>query len=478
MLSAALPSERLPLVVLFTCAALSGLAASGYYNVMRWVKTNHTAADIRCVFILAAVSYGLSSLARPGLPLGERFLPGFQNMPVPFIALYVWNSVYFLKRIFTARELFEFQTGRYQGEKLRQSMLDDGVLISAADRDILKAIKIYTVQVIITGLLILISAVIKIPLSPFVPGSWIFLVLCTLGTGGLLGSFRREYRYAGEGLALSASNRSGGICAMGIFALIITGGAAFSALRENPLPFSILSGLFRWLFGLFSRLFRPVEQGLPPVEPVELIPGLGRIQRPFLGNGEEINPWPFWDWLLYGALGFLVLAFLWFMMKPLFVRSHFSLRGIPKKVRLSFLRWIKALRAGAAFFLSSLKREGSSVKLYKKRTGEIRRLSGELLEGYTPAKKRELRRSVTLFARLVLWGIETCQVSWKPSYAPGEYCARLAAALAVPETEQSAGAILRCGALFEKALYSLKPLSENEGKEFKEIVERITGQGD
>jgi hypothetical protein len=92
-----------------------------------------------------------------------------------------------------------------------------------------------------------------------------------------------------------------------------------------------------------------------------------------------------------------------------------------------------------------------------------------------------MRRSVTLFARLILWGSETLKVSWKASYAPGEYCALLAEKVktitANPGEMKLAGkipAITRCGEIFEKALYAANPLSAGEQKEFKDLVGELT----
>jgi hypothetical protein len=105
-----------------------------------------------------------------------------------------------------------------------------------------------------------------------------------------------------------------------------------------------------------------------------------------------------------------------------------------------------------------------------------------------------MRNSVSLFARLVIWGIEHCRVPWKPSCAPGEYCALLAASPAAagrepgkPETETGVppegggpslfnchDAILRCGELFEEALYSSATLSGEGRREFKRLVQTIT----
>jgi len=89
-----------------------------------------------------------------------------------------------------------------------------------------------------------------------------------------------------------------------------------------------------------------------------------------------------------------------------------------------------------------------------------------------------MRRSVTLFARLIIWGSEVCNVDWKPSYAPGEYCnilsVSMATAVATSALESIGEKIIRCGELFEQALYSAEVLSAAEQREFKDLVEEIT----
>jgi hypothetical protein len=113
-------------------------------------------------------------------------------------------------------------------------------------------------------------------------------------------------------------------------------------------------------------------------------------------------------------------------------------------------------------------------------------MAGAILGAYSSAKKREIKQSVTLFARLIIWGGEVRQVVWKPSHAPGEYCCLLAASSPqTPETENLGPflepdrlkeAIIHCGELFEKALYSAEVLSDDERGEFKDLVEMITSQ--
>jgi hypothetical protein len=158
------------------------------------------------------------------------------------------------------------------------------------------------------------------------------------------------------------------------------------------------------------------------------------------------------------------------MIQPLLGRSRFSqsLRSLPGKAWSLFGSWIKGLVEGLAIFFKALREGTGGERLSPVSEKALRHLEDNLLEGYSPAKKRELRRSISLFARLIYWGAETLKVPWKPSHVPIEYCTLLAAAGAPSE------AILRAGGLFEKALYSAGPLSHKEREEFKTLVEGIT----
>jgi hypothetical protein len=92
-----------------------------------------------------------------------------------------------------------------------------------------------------------------------------------------------------------------------------------------------------------------------------------------------------------------------------------------------------------------------------------------LLAAYSSEKKRELRYSANLFARLILWGNAHSSAVWLPTQAPLEYCRLLIASLHEDTTPREKDAlrasIIRCGSLFEKALYSASPLSKEEKQE-------------
>jgi hypothetical protein len=311
---------------------------------------------------------------------------------------------------------------------------------------------------------------VKIRLPPPLYGLLILLVINVVFIFTWVNLLRDERYYAGEGLPLPERDRIGRIPSMLFFTLAGAGAAVLLASDRSVLSFSLITGFFAWLLSLFPR-------SASPAKPELFIPDMPEIMAPpdmaipFLEQEENAAPWPVWEWLQYAGIGLLLLGFIWFMIKPLLSKGRFSGEGLSfiERLKRVVMLWLKSLRAllvnGIAFF----KGRDSSVKLSGLDEAHLRRLSSDLLKGYAPAKQREMRQSVTLFARLIIWGTERRHVSWRPSYAPGEYCACLAAA-----GESLAGSIVRCGEIFEQALYSSEVLPGERQKEFRDMVKEIT----
>jgi hypothetical protein len=176
------------------------------------------------------------------------------------------------------------------------------------------------------------------------------------------------------------------------------------------------------------------------------------------------------------AIGLVVFLFVLFMINPLLNRSGLF-RGagaLPKKAVAFLAAWFNALALGFKRFFSLLGEGAGGRKIPD--SAVLRGIVEDVLEGYSAAKKRDMRRSAGLFARLIYWGTEVMRISWKPSHAPLDYCALLAAAVN-GESANNGGiihAITRAGALFDKALYSAEPLTRPERDEFKALVEKVT----
>jgi len=469
-------AANLPVFFLIVCGCLSGLAASFYCDFMKDAKSSRTAADIRGGIIIAVICYICASLLRREVPFKERFLPDIKNFMSCAASLYVWIYVVSLKRLFSARMNFETYTKLYWGEKLQSALFEDSALLQYTEENIDKAQWRYFLQLVLIALLAFICSVFKIHL----PLSLYFLLACILaGAVCLFGFFETmkwEHYYAGEGISLTVNDRAKRIIAMILLTAICLAAAIIPVSDKSILSLSLITGFFSWLLSLFRRPLQRPEETVHRETPM----GMDFTQAPF--NLDEAAPSHFWETiskyiltiLKYGIIVLAAAGFIRFMISPLLNRGDF-----PKELsfRRRLFRIIAEWFRGIMFFFASLRNSGTKRKLRKYDEAEIRKTAESLFSAYSAAKKSDMKRSVTLFARLILWGGETRHVEWKPSLAPGEYCVILAAA-SPPESEnviQNLGeGIIRCGEIFEKALYSAEILGSDEKKDFKNLVEEIT----
>ncbi|MDR0706710.1 MAG: DUF4129 domain-containing protein [Treponema sp.] len=471
LISKWLPAFAMPYLPIAIASLISALVASAYIAFVKHDKSSHSAGDIRGAIVMVALAYLFSSPFRFDKPFSERFFPGISNLLSALCALYVWIQVIIIRRVFAARETFERYTETYDGEQLQQIIHEDEDMMVSTNRVMRKYRLIHTVQLVFILILSCVCAAlrIRVPIPLFV--FLIILVISTAFIFAMFGVFNQEQYYAGEGLSLSAPQRSKRFFAMLLFTCAIALLGAILASNTSILPFSLIIGFFAWLLSLFPKATR-VER---PSEPLELgVPNMdmGGFRLPEeLMLDEDYKASPFWDYIQYAALALLIIGFLWFMVKPLLTRSA-SDAPFLKRLRRLLAEWLSTMKAAVASFITSL-RHDAGVRLAKTNAEAIRRLETSLLEGYSAAKRRDMKRSVGLFVRLIVWGSETCQVSWKPSRAPGEYCSILADA-AAPLFPQLRLPIIRCGDLFERALYAKDVLSEEERAEFAALVEEIT----
>jgi uncharacterized protein with WD repeat len=172
------------------------------------------------------------------------------------------------------------------------------------------------------------------------------------------------------------------------------------------------------------------------------------------------------------------------MISPLFNRIKGSKLTFRQRLGRIIKEWFKGVLDAFSAFIAFLRNDKTKQRLHNSNAKKIRRTAENVLGAYSHAKKRDMRRSATLFARLIIWGGEVRQVMWKPSHAPGEYCSLLSAAkpsapsesgvsVAITQNALIDAEIIRCGEIFEKAIYSAEILSNEERKEFKNLVEEI-----
>jgi hypothetical protein len=482
-------------------------------------RTSHGGAHIRGAILSCAAAYLFSSLLaiRPPLNLSTvtlRFFPSLGSITAVLAALYIWIFVIYLRDLFRTRELFEFHIRRFRGDELRRVMLEDSAIMSAAESRGLSAGRHYGIQLGIAFILVLLCGFLGAPLSLFQRILTIAVLSAAALIFSLLGLFRQEQFFAGEGIAVPAPERGRRIGAGIFFCAAAALLAVLCASDNNLLPISIIGALFAWL----ARLLRPRQPSGAPVElpsPEVFMEDDPRAMLRFLAP-EETEPWPFWDYLPYIALAAAIAAFLWFMVKPLFSLN----RGpAPLLLRLTriFLSGFASLRRALGNFLASL-RGGAGIRI-KVPDEKLRDMTEDLLAAWSRTRRRELRQSLSLFARLILWGTREHQTPWKPSMGPGEYCALLASAIrqtavqqanadlgggrlpprphsggsaasvagsppprglgpdpaAAPATPpEESEAVLRCGNIFEEALYGPRLPDRETQREFRRLVEEIT----
>jgi ABC-type multidrug transport system fused ATPase/permease subunit len=496
---------------------------------------------------MAAVSYILSSLLRINTPsLIGRLAPSAFNVLSAIFTLYIWNYVLNILDMFSGREQFEAHTAAYQGERLRQVMLDDADTMSIFDAKVRTVRTLYVVQLVVLAVLILLSTILDAsavkelqrapsPLLIIIP---IAVMLCGAGILSLLGFYLRDLGFASEGITLTGPGRTTGLVGMGLFVSAVAGISLILSAGRNWIPFSLVQYFFAWLGSLITRTPPPAreislaeyEAGDPPMADMMLNPAA-------MGLGDRGEGGKFWTYLQWAVVILVVLLFAWFMLEPLINRRRDGKgASLAMKIRKFLAQWLKSMRYAIANFFKAF-RAGKGVRLNRPNADALKRMSEDIFAAYSAGKRKEIRQSVTLFARLIIWGQDTRKVIWRATLGPAEFCALLSAAPEVPPEEEtvqdassSAGTetadvkvgtgakdagktetgksdgkaadkvagtkseakaepkpmevkpidpalardIVRCGDLFEEALYGPSELSEDKRVEFKKLVERIT----
>ncbi|MDR2730053.1 MAG: hypothetical protein LBB81_04045 [Treponema sp.] len=472
----------LPAAVIIICAFTSGICASIYFDFLKDEKASRTAADIRGGIILTAVCYILSSLFTGAVTWNKKFLPDIRNILPSAGALFLWTCVISLKQLFVARKYFETYTELYKGEKLQEVLFEDSGLMQYTGENINKKALTYFLQLFLLAFLAVLCAIFKITLPLALNLLLVVILTGAVCIYGFFGIIKRELFHAAEGIVLPASGRTRCMLAMIIFTLLCFTAAVIFTPGKNILPFSLIIRFFSWLFPRRDRQF---ELSGKPVIP-EHMTGAG-LPENFPGFDENAQPSIlsiifkyFLIFMKYALIILVCAGFIRFMVAPLFNRGNVS-------GKLPFYRrfigiiaeWFRETLAAIASFFAHLKEGTGNSKLRKYSAQEIRRAEEDLFGAYSPEKRRGMKQSVTLFARLIIWGNEARGAEWKPAFAPGEYCCLLAAS--AHETPDNTSdlkrineGIIRCGELFEKALYSADALSDTESGVFKSLVEEIT----
>ena len=487
---------KLPVIIFSAAGVISALAASLYSDIMKNVKSSRVSANIRGGIIVIIISYFITSMFMKESSWGEKFFPNIINIPASAFAVYIWVSVISLKQLFNARMQFELITENYRGEELKEQIFGNPALLQFTDENIKKSRHKYFFQLSVICILVIICAVfnIHLPLLLF----FLFILMLT-GAACIYGLFeiiKWEQYFAGEGINLSAPDRTKRILAIIILTVLGIIFAVFLSSDKSLISFSLITGLFAWLLSLLPR---SAAESMRTNRDVEF---MNMDLPPDFSAFQEIPSSPFMQLLSkYGLMiikyGLIILGavlFIRFMISPLLKRNRINDKlTFREKLFRIISEWFKGMTEAIVLFFDNLKKN-NAMKLRKQNDEKIKNAAEILFNAYSPAKKQDMRQSITLFARLIIWGSETRNITWKPSHAPGEYCSILAAAVnahieakfpaplaADFHTHDSDTAlqrqntgIIRCGEIFEKAIYSAETLSDNERKEFNDLVEEIT----
>jgi hypothetical protein len=488
LLIEALLNVNLPSTILLMYSLVSALAATLYCDFMKDVKSGRIAANVRGAIIIVAVLYIASSLFPGGIYRGDLFQPNYTNVMVSIGVLYTWISVISFKQLFIARHRFEITTESYKGEQLQEKLYEEIAMQRYTYETINKKWRNYFYQLVVVGVLAITGVIfdIKLPIT-------LYILLAVILVGGvciqgLFKIIKWEHYYANEGISFSAGNRTKRLLALIALTLLGFIAAFFLASDKSFLDFSVIIGFLIWFFSLLKRSSTIRSESTDSYE---------RIPEMDIPSGmvpySELAPSPIGELIAkyavllfkYGIIILAVFLFIRFMISPLLNRGDVSDK-LPFHRR--FIRiiaeWFKSLLAVITSFFANIKSDKTNFKLRRKNKDEILRTAENIFNAYSPAKKSDMKQSVTLFAQLINWGNEARDVRWKPSLAPGEYCDILATAPPVSAPDNSEfpleklntqnEGIIRCGEIFEKAIYSAEVLSDNERDEFKNLVEEIT----
>ena len=459
--------ESLWCIAAFFCAIIS----SFYVIVVKKNSMQLRIADLRGgIFMLLLSYFFVSMFLNREIPIPNKFLPSVNSVGAGLASFVTWFSVIFIKKIFNGLELFASFTASYKTDELQHNMREFAPEMMWTEQELKSLIRQYGLQFIPPSLVLSAPAIGNPPLFT----ALVFFLFCTgFLLMGYLGLQRRELVYACEGISLGIRDKvlPIPIIALGIAIAIVVSMAGSS--DKSFLPPEIVFGFFAWLGSLLMSLFTPME----PLD----FSFLQRQSGPSMQSAsaltetlEEGVPWEGWIYVRYVVIGILAFLFFLFMVYPFLKSRGFTLN--PKLLLAAIINWAQSLKKDILAFLSAFKEKGSSIKMPDRE--KLQKIKNDLLSGTT--KRKDVKSSVNLFARLILWGIDDMKVPWKPSFAPGEYAGLLSEAVfsrAREEQSEIAGdtsrGISRSAELFEKALYSDRQLSREELKEYRLLVEGI-----
>ncbi|MFW5743618.1 MAG: DUF4129 domain-containing protein [Spirochaetota bacterium] len=423
---------------------------------------------VRELVIYLIVLYVIFSLPRGG-PLGQRFLPGFEQVLPGLAAALAWLVAFVFHNRLRGREALLRAFAGKHGSELRHAVLDRQHEMAQTVGQLRNARGLIGGLFAVLCFLAVFGSIDPLGLSVLRAGSGAFVVLVAYGISavavvGNLNTFIDEYAANGEGIVVPLRfQRRRAVLAAAVIAIVLF--IAFALARNRSvLPLEAIADFFRWLGNLLERepnesyeppsFESPQQQPLPP-ELLEM-----------LEDTEEHEP-PLWlrvlaELLRRLALSALVVGAALLIFGPLFSKTfRAALRDLKPGAFLKAL-WSDLRRR--LRILGRFLRHGFRRRRHREtedETDEPENNDRWRERQWKPGlrKRRQMDRVVQVFLEVARWG-ERHGVSYHRTEGTHEYLARIATIRPERYPDTRAVAETFCEARFSRHLVPREKMRE------------------
>ena len=387
-------------------------------------------------------------------------------MLVCLVVQWVWSGV--IAQFFESREIILQSLEGKSDRELRETLKDDGFLLSNVMDDLNRVKSSTITAAVILFLLIAILCAFGLHLTFISLGFIILFYFLVFISCASFVIYQDEQIYAGLGLGSTFSLTTKRfqyalkfLLACAAISLVLSADKAI--LPPTP---------FLFLFGLLQRFMAWLSPDGPRTDQLmlknDMIPM--KSLKDVLGD-EPTGDWNL-TWLyLFFKYTILIAIFagtLWFLFGSFFKRDfrNFLREGKLWKYLKLFLASVRNLARGAIAWIGSLGSGGVRVKITPthSRASYEKSIRERLHPGKSREKKIEIGKLTEQFMRIVDWG-DARGIAYNPAWAPFEYATVLSR-----EFQAAAGDLARASTLFEKALYSTSLLDKMERDLFARSV--------
>lgn len=423
---------------------------------------------VRELVIYLIVLYAVFSIPRGG-PLGQRFLPGAEQVLPVLAAAAAWIVGFVFHNRLRGREALLRTFAGKHGSELRHAVLDRQHDMAQTVGQLRNARQLIGGLFAVLCFLAAFGSIDPLGLSVLRAGSGAFVVLVVYGISaiaaiGNLNTFIDEYAANGEGIAVPLRfQRRRAVLAAAMIALVLL--IAFALARNRSvLPFEAIVDFFRWLGSLFEA--EPNESYEPPSFETPQQRQLPPELMDLLDDTEEHEP-PLWlrvlaELLRRLALSALIVGAALLIFGPLFSKNfRTALRDLKPAAFLKGL-WNDLRRR--VRILGRFLKHG----LRRRRHGDVDEETDEPTEDrrwrerqWKPGlrKRRQMDRVVQVFLEVTRWG-ERHGVSYHRTEGTHEYLSRLAAIRPERYADAVAVADTFCEARFSRHLVAKAQMRE------------------